>query len=39
LPSTTSSPLIQMVTGSVPVMITGNTGVDYHSLPATIGLQ
>jgi hypothetical protein len=39
LPSTTSSPLIQMVTGSVPVTITGNTGVDFHSLPATIGLQ
>jgi hypothetical protein len=39
LPSTTSSPLIQMVTGSVPVTITGNTGADSHSLPATIGLQ
>ena len=39
LPSTTSSPLMQMVTGNLPVMITGNTGADYHSLPATIGLQ
>jgi hypothetical protein len=39
LPSTTSSPLIQMVTGSVPVTITGSTGIDSHSLPATIGLQ
>ena len=39
LPSTTSSPLIQIVTGSVPVTITGSTGVDSHSLPATIGLQ
>ena len=39
LPSTASSPLIQMVTGSVPVAIAGNTGVDFHSLPATIGLQ
>jgi hypothetical protein len=38
-PSTTSSPLMQIVTGSVPVTITGNTGVDSHSLPATIGLQ
>jgi hypothetical protein len=39
LPSTTPSPLIQTVTGSVPVTITGNTGVVSHSLPATIGLQ
>ena len=39
LPSTTSSPLIQMVTGSVPVTITGSTGIDSHSLAATIGLQ
>ena len=39
LPSTTSSPLIQMVTGSVPVTITGNTGINSHSLAATIGLQ
>ncbi len=39
LPSTTSSPLIQAVTGSVSVMITGNTGVESHSVPAAIGLQ
>lgn len=39
LSSTTSAPLIQMVTGSIPVTITGNTGIDSHSLPATIGLQ
>jgi hypothetical protein len=38
-PSTTSSSLNQIVTGSIQVTITGSTGVNSHSVPATIGLQ
>jgi len=39
LPSTTSAPLIQIVTGTVPVTISGYTGIDSHSVLGTIGLQ
>lgn len=39
LPSSTSTALIQVVTGTIPAAITANTGGDYHSVPLTIGLQ
>lgn len=39
LASTTTTPLIQVITGTIPVQLFGSTGADSHILPATIGLQ
>jgi hypothetical protein len=37
--ASTSSPLTQVITGSIPIPITGYTGVDFHVIPVTVGLQ
>lgn len=37
--ASTSVPLIQTITGTVPVSIQGATGSDVHSIQVTIGLQ
>jgi hypothetical protein len=39
LPSTTNTPLTQVITGTMPFTITGNTGSNSHSLQGTIGVQ
>jgi subtilase family serine protease len=37
--ASTSAPLIQVLTGTLPVTIQGNTGGDVHYLQATVGVQ
>jgi len=37
--ASTSAPLIQVLTGTFPVTIQGNTGGDVHYLQATVGVQ
>jgi hypothetical protein len=37
--ASTSAPLTQVITGTMPVTIQGSTGVDVHLLQVTLGLQ
>jgi hypothetical protein len=37
--ASTSAPLTQVITGTMPVTIQGSTGGDFHFLQATLGLQ
>jgi subtilase family serine protease len=39
LPSTTATPLTQIITGTITTSLYGATGADTHSVPVTIGLQ
>src|SRR5208282_3384180 len=37
--SSTSDPLIQVITGTIPATIQANTSVNIHTLPVTVGVQ
>jgi hypothetical protein len=37
--ASTSAPLIQVITGTMPISIQGNTSTDVHTLQATLGVQ
>jgi hypothetical protein len=37
--ASTSTPLIQVITGTMPAIIEANTGGDYHTFQAAVGVQ